>query len=707
MQRVPSVVAGELQKDPRFLSLLANIEVAQGHNPQAVRWLEQARSTYQSLGRGTPADLDVQLAWQLLATHGNREELAALLSQASARKDLTAKQRKAVQSIWATSSVRQAEEALQNNKPKESETILLDASRALPRNPQIRAALSALYIRRHEYNKALNLYLASGMADAEAADYRAAAGAALGAHKTEMADQFLREGLQRWPRDPELLHMVGKQEASEGNYREAERNLQLALSAMRSGESRSALSDSQNDTDRETKPDQAIGESFGDTSATTGSASSGTVTAGCRPSSRNSGSQPTHTSVKPIALVWTEAVDSDQGDDHASANPVTPKEEQKTQDEIDIIQNRNTPFVGMDDATGGRTGDAGFDRLIIQDGALGSSGTINDKVRLGVEAHGVYLFSGTPNGSTARTLGTLPQGTLFGEQSALGYSGDVQLSTTDFGLMFGNSPQGFLTHNLLGGVRFRPLHGPLTILLVRDNVKDSLLSYAGIRDPGTGIVWGGVMSSSGSVQLRRDSRLNGQYFTVRYSDIRGKNVPDNYSVDGSAGAYFNVIQKPHVGFTIGVDVGGMHYQKNLQFFTLGQGGYFSPQQYYRATVPITLSGRHNRLEFELVAAGGMQHFLEDRSPFYPVNVAVPLPPQSFYNSEVHTEPNYTGTFRTNYRVTDHVNFGFFVSANNARNYATQTAGFSLKFLVHRVPTNPDLQVHSIPDWRGNAPFDLH
>jgi len=66
-----------------------------------------------------------------------------------------------------------------------------------------------------------------------------------------------------------------------------------------------------------------------------------------------------------------------------------------------------------------------------------------------------------------------------------------------------------------------------------------------------------------------------------------------------------------------------------------------------------------------------------------------------------------GTFRTHYRVTDHVNFGFFVSADNARNYATQTAGFSLKFLVHRVPTNPDLQVHSIPDWRGNAPFDLH
>jgi len=705
MQRLPSGIAGELEKDPHFLSLLANIEVAQGHNSRAVRWLEQARASYQSLGQGPPAaDLDVQLAWLLLVTRENQQQLPGLLLQTNARKDLTAKQRNAVHSIWATLSVRQAKEAMQRNKSKESESILLDASRALPGDPQVRAALSAFYMRRHEYYKALNVYLASGMAEAQAADYRAAAAAALAAHKTEMADQFLQNGLQQWPRDPELLHMSAKQAASKGNYKEAERDLNLALSAMRSGEGKSRSASPQSIVARAPNPAQATGDSFGASSQSTGSTSSDTIVAGCGTSSDTKSN---HASVKPIAMVWTERADLGEDDDRGNANPVTPQEQQRTQDEIDIIRNRNTPFVSVDDTTGGRTGDPGFNRLIIQDGALGSWGPINNRVRLGFEAHSVYLFSGTPNGNSTLSFGTLPQATPFGEQSALGYGGEVQLSTTDFGLMFGTSPQGFETRNLIGGVRFRPLHGPLTLLFVRDSVKDSLLSYAGVRDPGTGLVWGGVVSNSGSLQLRRDARRNGQYLTVRYSDIRGTRVPDNSSVDGNAGVYFNAVQKPHVGFSLGVDVGGMHYEKNLQFFTLGQGGYFSPQQYYRASVPITLSGQHNRLEYELAAAGGVQHFTEDASPFFPVAAGVPLPTQSFYNSEVHSGPSYSGTFRINYRVTDHVNFGLFADANNSRNFATQTVGFSLKFLVHRVPTNPELQVHSIPDWRGNAPFDLH
>ena len=273
--------------------------------------------------------------------------------------------------------------------------------------------------------------------------------------------------------------------------------------------------------------------------------------------------------------------------------------------------------------------------------------------------------------------------------------------------MFGTSPQGFPIHNLIGGARVRPKHGPITFMFLRDSVKDSLLSYAGVRDPGTGIVWGGIISTAGSVHLKWDGRREGFYVNARYSDLRGKNVPDNSSVDGSAGMYFNLVRKPWFGFSLGLNVGGMHYDKNLNFFSLGQGGYFSPQEYYQASVPLTLSGGHNRFQYELVASGGVQHFLEDRSPIYPVQGGAASLSASFYPSDVQTGPNYNAIFRTNYRVTDHVNFGLFAAANNSRNFATQAIGFSLKFLFNRVPTDPELQVHSIPDWKGDAPFDLH
>jgi Cellulose synthase operon protein C C-terminus (BCSC_C)/TPR repeat len=104
--------------------------------------------------------------------------------------------------------------------------------------------------------------------------------------------------------------------------------------------------------------------------------------------------------------------------------------------------------------------------------------------------------------------------------------------------------------------------------------------------------------------------------------------------------------------------------------------------------------------------GGVQHFTEDSSLVYPT-LTFPTLQQSAYPGDVQTEPNYTATFRMNYRLTDHTNFGFFATANNSRNFATQAIGFSLKFLFHRVPTNPDLQVRSIPDWKGAPPMDLH
>src|SRR5262249_50482790 len=152
-------------------------------------------------------------------------------------------------------------------------------------------------------------------------------------------------------------------------------------------------------------------------------------------------------------------------------------------------------------------------------------------------------------GTSGLQLGTLAKGTTFAGQTAAGYAADAQLSTNTFGLDFGTSPQGFPTHNLTGGMRFRPLGGPFTFLFVRDSVKDSLLSYAGVPDPGAGTFWGGVVSNAGSIQYRRSVRTNGQYINVGYSFIQGTNIPDNWNVSASAGTYWQIVP----GLTLGVN----------------------------------------------------------------------------------------------------------------------------------------------------------
>jgi hypothetical protein len=379
-----------------------------------------------------------------------------------------------------------------------------------------------------------------------------------------------------------------------------------------------------------------------------------------------------------------------------------PDQPQQIQDEIDVVQNRNTPFADIGNAASGRTGDPGIDRLIVEEGIVGGSVTSLDKVRFSTYAEGLYLFSGTPNGQSKSRFGTLVPGATFGEQTTGGMTGELQLSTATFGLDFSATPQGFPVENFLGGLRFRPLGGPFTFLAVRDSVKDSMLSYAGVRDPGTGIVWGGVVSNTGTLQLDHKTRRAGQYAAISFSYLTGKNVPNNWNASGNAGFYFVVAKN----LSVGLSVSGMHYDKNLSFFSLGQGGYFSPQQYGLAAIPISWFSRHKRFEYEIRASLGAQYIAQDASSFFPTQVAAVLPPQGVYAASNRTGANYYFLGRLGYRLTTHLYLDTFATANNARNYATQTVGFSIKILAHRLPTNTDLHVNCVPDWKGNQPFGI-
>jgi hypothetical protein len=51
-------------------------------------------------------------------------------------------------------------------------------------------------------------------------------------------------------------------------------------------------------------------------------------------------------------------------------------------------------------------------------------------------------------------------------------------------------------------------------------------------------------------------------------------------------------------------------------------------------------------------------------------------------------------------------FDTLATAGNARNYYTQSAGFTLRFLFNPIPTSTGLHVNSIPDWTGKQPFAI-
>ena len=91
---------------------------------------------------------------------------------------------------------------------------------------------------------------------------------------------------------------------------------------------------------------------------------------------------------------------------------------------------------------------------------------------------------------------------------------------------------------------WKPGNGPITFTFSRDSVKDSQLSYAGLRDPagnslGTlGQIWGGVMANQGNVQYSRGDAESGFYFGAGGQYLTGYKVETNNRIDGSGGAYW-------------------------------------------------------------------------------------------------------------------------------------------------------------------------
>lgn len=740
---IPASVRKQLETDSSFLILEASAYSTSGQNRDALQLLQEARSRYTTQHQLPPVVLDLQTAWTMLAVSVDEPALGDLLLNDKRRTDLTVKQREAFEDIYSDWTVRRAERAFEG-KPETAFSILMDAGREYPGDRNIHSTLASLYLKRHNKQKALDVFQSWGMTGAQAGDYRVAAGAALAAHKFNLADQYLRRGIAQFPRDPELMHMTAKQEIARGDYMAGEQELRSALVAMREQDSAAPAANA---------PPIA---SAGSSEAGQGSVqdrplnptASNQAVAPCKPESPR-GAAIEAARIRPISLVFFGGhahpyLQSDYQEPQTPQQPETsqqppqPQQQQPAQpqpqqqqpspqqqgqpqsqsrqpqegqmeDEVEAVDNRNTPLVVTGGVGTGRIGDPGIDELIIVDSLLGSAYTGNDRVRFGIEGHGVYAFSGTPDGSSTQLYGTLPAGAIFGTQSKTGYSGLAQLSTNTFGMAFGTSPQGFAVHNLIGGIRFRPINGWLTIEGVRDSVKDSLLSYAGARDPGTGIRWGGVVANTATVRVDSAPSTNvryktiGEYASGGYSFLQGLNVPDNWSAGGNAGLYWQIVQ----GLTVGANVNAMHYDKNLNYFSFGQGGYFSPQQYYLASIPISWYSRHPRFEYLFKFSGGVQYLQQDASPFYPVSPGSALVTPGIYAGATSTAPNYDAEIRLGYRVSPHVYFDTFATANNARNYYTQSAGFSLKFMVDRIPTSTDLRINSIPDWTGKQPFSVH
>ena len=381
--------------------------------------------------------------------------------------------------------------------------------------------------------------------------------------------------------------------------------------------------------------------------------------------------------------------------------------------ELDQLRSERSSSVSMGMVYRNREGEDGLSRLADIQVPIEGRIAVGDG-KIVVTATPTTLDAGTPayDFSTASRFGAGPSAALAqafgavsmpGSQAASGVGLSVGYEGQNFDAAVGTTPLGFKESNVIGHLRYR---GSFTDSLSfkgelsRRPVTDSLLSFAGTEDVRTGETWGGVVATGGRADLTWDAGDFGIYGYGSYHALTGTNVADNFRVEAGGGFYAHLLKDDTHALTAGMNIGLLHYDKNLSYFTFGHGGYFSPQRYIGLDFPVSWSGRQRRLAWRVNASLGVQSFTQDETPYFPTDSTrqsqvygvVAQATQLGLNNTVFTG-HYPATSRTGlaynlgaaleYQVAPQLFLGGTVGLSNARNYRQFTGNVYLRYLLNK------------------------
>lgn len=394
-------------------------------------------------------------------------------------------------------------------------------------------------------------------------------------------------------------------------------------------------------------------------------------------------------------------------------------ERQQTERDLEALEASYSGWVGGTASARYRSGTPGYDRLTDLETTAEASYVVGNAVRFTIVPQAVFLNSGQLNvanytGVTGSpVIGTFNTANAINnpsEQFASGIGGEIQATTRNLALAIGYTPYQFLVENVTGRALWRP-DQHFTLFASRDPVVETQLSYAGLRDPGSatnvydGNIWGGVVATGGGVRFDKGDDRNGFYVSVDGADLTGYHVLQNTKFEGSLGAYFLAHTFPGYGrLNVGLSLFGMHFAQEERQLTYGLGGYFSPDAYFLASIPVTFTGRyHSNFHYTIAGAVGVQTFQENSQVYFPLDRGIQTGFATAQNCTTATIANHTcaqypnnsntgGNYSINtegaYRIADHWYAGGFLSANNTNNYNTISAGFFVRYLF-RPQVNTD------------------
>ncbi|AHF92335.1 cellulose synthase [Opitutaceae bacterium TAV5] len=332
---------------------------------------------------------------------------------------------------------------------------------------------------------------------------------------------------------------------------------------------------------------------------------------------------------------------------------------------------------------------------------------IGGRHEVALQASLVRLKSGTPVGSEYDPVGTppvipprdysdpvIPEYPDFNHSPTTHvYDSDVTVSWRYHGdeyspwIAAGAAPEGIRNRNFNGQAGLTRVTDEGTTLEAAGfylPVRESLLSYTGIRDPWTGASWGQVMNTGvrllAARPLENDWSLRAE---GQASRLTGDHVQTNYGLGLNLGLRKDIpsglLPFGDLAYlAIGPDVSFLHYEKNLSKFTWGHGGYFSPEYLLQADIGANLLTREGGSWLaKLDAVLGYQTNEQADAPYYPLG------------SSGSGNPRYPGTstsglvfsFRAQAALllSPRWTIGGFIDANKTADYNAYGIGMQLTY----------------------------
>jgi len=519
---------------------------------------------------------------------------AQIINSLQSRNNLSGDQQLAMSSIRDGLAVRASDRLAAQGKLADAYQQLAPDLTASPQDPSLNMALARLYADNHQPHQALAINEALLRNDPGNLDARAGAiDAAIAARDWVTAASLVQDGEASQPNEPRIWMMAADVARAQGDDGEALNDLRTA----------------QNLRQQQLAAQSSAGPVLVAATVPLGTNPFGT------PSSRAvTGTVPSILSTAGDGVVVAAAA--------AQPDPMS----QQIAAQIADLQQTQDPKIQAGISVDDRSGSGGLDELTTIGAPIVGSYAPHGWGKLEITATPTFLAAGQLSsdpaqqsqfGSDALDVSASPSA-----QNAAGIAIAASYSLPWLKLHIGSTPFGFKIEHLVGGAELDPSFGngiQLRLTASREAVTDSLLSYAGTRDPTSGTLWGGVVRDRAAGQVSVSAGPGYVYAGGGFDQLTGTHVAKNSEIEFGAGSGYPIFHTDTTNTQLGLNLTYFSYQKNLRYFTLGQGGYFSPQSYFAASIPLDYKETDGSLTWSVGGAIGVQSYSENASPYYPID----------------------------------------------------------------------------------------